>query len=305
MLKLLLLFVLCTSTANASCELQPAKIVSKQLINLFDVAAITPSSIKFSRNTGNITGKNSVFDFDALYEMDSTTSSARFRIGETFLTKGFSYLGNIEWESGKVLNMPGPYKFYVLKTAPLKASKTLAMIGDSITWWSYGRYFRCMLAPELPGVQFVGPHTDPFGYGHAGEGGNTTKNIIDRLNKIKPTDYYFILAGTNDWIFATPEITINNLKLIAKTLSKRGGKVLISTLLPRLDKHDARNEKVNKAILAWNGKGCNCKVIDLDKEFRKLPDQHKYFWDTGLHPNIEGYQKITEILAPRIRQDIN
>ena len=305
MLRTFLLFILCASTAQAACEMYPSAVVGKTLIGSFETKKLRSNSIEFSPKTGDITGKNAVFNYDTLYEMSSGDTTARFRIGDDFLIDGVSYVGNLEWESGKPPKKAGKYQFYAIKTELVKGKRTLVMLGDSITWWSYGRYFRCLLAPELPGVQFVGPHTDPVGYGHAGEGGNSTKDMIARLDKIKPADYYFVLAGTNDWTFSTPEITADNIKLIARTLSKKGGTVIVSTLLPRLDEHDARNREVNSALLAWNGQGCNCKVIDLDKEFRRLPDTKIYFWDTGIHPNVQGYQKITEILGPRIRESMN
>ena len=305
MRKIIFFLMLCASTAQAACEMQPTTIVGKTLIGSFETKRLKSDAIKFSPETGDITGKNAVFDFDTLYEMDSGKSSARFRVGEAFLIDGVSYVGNVEWESGKAPKKTGIYEFYALKTEPVKNAKTLTMVGDSITWWSYGRYFRCLLAPELPGVQFVGPHTDVVGYGHAGEGGNNTQQVIDRLDKIKPSNYYFVLAGTNDWNFWAPPKTIENLKEIAKALNKKGGQVIISTLLPRLDEHDAHNEEVNRLLLAWNGEGCDCKIIDLGSEFRKLPNSQSYFWDNAVHPNFEGYQKITEILGTDIRKTFN
>lgn len=302
LLKISLLLLLGASTAHAACELQPTKVVGKRLIGELDAAAITARTIGFSPALGDITDRKGPFNFDTLYEMDSGHTSARFRFNEAYYVNGSSVVGNVQWEGGQAPDAAGPYRFYALQTEPVKGDKTLVMLGDSITWWSYGRYFRCLLAPELPDVQFVGPHTDALGYGHAGEGGNTTKNILSRLGKIQRADHYFILAGTNDWGFATPARTAENLKLIAKKLSQKGGKVMVSTLLPRLDKHDARNREVNRQLRAWNGQGCNCQVVDLDKAFRRLPDQRQYFWDAGLHPNLEGYQKIAEILGPGLRR---
>lgn len=293
-----------TQADQPICELQPAPIVSKKLIGTYDVIASSPYSIAFSKETGDITGKKAKFNLDTLYEIESDTGSARFRTAEEDFLQGSTYLGSLAWEGGKALQAPGSYKFYALKTEQKKSGKSITMVGDSITWWSYGRYFRCLLSQKVPDAQFTGPHTDAYGFGHAGEGGNNTKDIIARLGKIKPANNYFVLIGTNDWPFATPERTAENVKLIAKSLSKKGGKVIVSTLLPRLDDHDARNRKVNRMLLAWNGQGCNCQVIDLAKAFRRLPDKKGYFWDTGLHPNIEGYQKIVEIIGPKIEREI-
>lgn len=293
-----------TPAVQPVCELQSGPIVSKKLVGTYEVIASPPDSIVFSKETGDITGNKAKFNLDTLYEVDSDAGSARFRTGAEKFLQGSTFLGSLAWEDGKILNTPGSYRFYAVKTERKKSGKTITMVGDSITWWSYGRYFRCLLSQKVPDAQFTGPHTDTYGFGHAAEGGNNTKDIIFRLSKIKAANNYFVLIGTNDWPFATPERTAENVKLIAKLLSKKGGKVIISTLLPRLDGHDERNRKVNRMLLSWNGQGCNCQIIDLDREFRKLSNKKEYFWDTGLHPNIEGYKKIVEIIGPKIERAI-
>ncbi|RON39590.1 hypothetical protein BK664_11580 [Pseudomonas brassicacearum] len=270
-----------------------------------EIIASPPGWIGFSKKVGKIVGKRGMFNLDSLYEMSNGAQSARFRINETNFINGSSYIGNMAWEGGKSLTEPGVYRFYEVKTKKKNYEKSITMVGDSITWWSSGRYFRCMLAKQIPGAGFTGPHTDIYGYGHAGEGGNSTKQMIARLYKIKRSDYYFVLAGTNDWKTKSPLKTANNIKQIAHTLSKKGGKVIISTLLPRMDEHDSKNIEVNKLLLSWNGKDCNCQIIDLDREFRKLEDKDQYFWDAGLHPNTEGYKKIVDIIAPKIEKVIS
>lgn len=271
-----------------------------------ETIAAPPGWIGFSKSVGRIVGKKGMFNFDSLYEMSNGTESARFRINEANFINGSSYIGDMAWEGGRSLTAPGVYRFYEVKTKKKTYEKSITMIGDSITWWSVGRYFRCMLAQQIPDVGFTGPHTDIYGFGHAGEGGNTTQQMLARLNKIKRSDYYFILAGTNDWkMMKSPQKTVTNIQKIAKTLSNKGGKVIISTLLPRMDEHDKTNIKVNKLLRTWNGKGCNCQIVDLDQEFRKLDNKNQFFWDAGLHPNIEGYKKIVDILAPKIEEAIN
>jgi lysophospholipase L1-like esterase len=287
------------------CELKPEADYGKIPMGSLETIASPTGWIGFSQKVGRIVGKKGMFNLDSLYEMSNGTESARFRINETNFINGSSYIGNMAWVGGKSLTEPGVYRFYEVKTKEKTYQKSITMIGDSITWWSSGRYFRCMLAKRVPDIGFTGPHTDIYGFGHAGEGGNKTKQMITRLHKIKPSDYYFILAGTNDWRIKSPQQTVNNIKIIAKNLSKKGGEVIISTLLPRMDKHDETNIEVNKLLRAWNGKGCNCKIVDLDQDFRKLENKDQYYWDAGLHPNIEGYKKIVEIIAPQIERAIN
>jgi len=270
-----------------------------------ETIASPPGWIGFSKSVGKIVGKKGMFNLDSLYEMSNGQESARFRINETNFINGSSYIGKMAWVEGKSLTEPGVYRFYEVKTKKKIYEKSMTMVGDSITWWSNGRYFRCMLSQQIPDVAFTGPHTDIYGFGHAGEGGNTTRQMLARLYKIKRSDYYFVLAGTNDWKLKSPQKTVDNIKKIAHTLSNKGGKVIISTLLPRMDRHDSVNRDVNKLLLSWNGRDCNCQVIDLDREFRKLDNLSQYYWDAGLHPTPEGYKKIVDILAPKIEKAIN
>lgn len=287
------------------CELKPEADYGKIPMGSLETIASPPGWIGFSQKVGRIVGKKGMFNLDSLYEMSNGTESARFRINETNFINGSSYIGNMAWVGGKSLTEPGAYRFYEVKTKKKIFEKTLTMVGDSITWWSSGRYFRCMLTKQIPDVGFTGPHTDIYGFGHAGEGGNSTRQIISRLSKVKRSDYYFVLAGTNDWKVTSPQKTADHIKIIAYTLSKKGGKVIISTLLPRMDEHDSTNKEVNKLLLAWNGNDCNCQIIDLDRKFRKLFNKNQYYWDAGLHPNPEGYKKIVDIIGPEIEKAIN
>ncbi|WP_198291636.1 SGNH/GDSL hydrolase family protein, partial [Pseudomonas asplenii] len=107
------------------------------------------------------------------------------------------------------------------------------------------------------------------------------------------------------WKREESEKTFENIKKIAYTLSNKGGKVIISTLLPRLDNHDDANRKVNSDLLEWGGTGCNCTILDLDSQFRKLNNKEQYFWDEGLHPNMLGYEKITNIVSKYLNAELN
>lgn len=279
------------------CILNPAVNLSKIRLGSYEVYGSSLSGITFSASAGNITGANKVFDYDTLYEISTQGGPVRFRIGDDFFVEGRSHLGNIAWESGNPLKGGGVFEFYALKTEQVASGKTLTMIGDSITWWSYGRYMRCLLSNYLPEINFTGPHTDPFGFGHAGEGGDNTINMLARLDKIRKADYYFILAGTNDWPLDSASTTIRNIQSMAHKLSEQGSMVVVSTTLPRLDEHERRNKELNSLLLQWNGNGCNCKVIDLNASIKALPNLKQYYWDEGLHPNVLGYEKFTYILG--------
>lgn len=283
-----------------SCELMPEAVTSEKLIGTFKVKNTIPGWIEFPGRS-----EDKLFDFDTLYKIDNGTESSFFRLSEKNFINGSMYLGRLTWQSNKALDPSGEYKFYAVGVDKNKPGKTMTMVGDSITWWSNGRYLRCLLSKQTSGINFTGPHTDSFGFGHAGEGGNNTFEILGRLDAVQRSDYYFLLAGTNDWTLSTPEQSFENIKKIAKSLSHKGGSVIVSTLLPRLDKNDSRNQVLNRLLLSWNGDGCKCKVIDLYSEFSNVKDYKSMYWDEGIHPTIIGYKYIVEILAPKLQQAVD
>lgn len=296
--------MLTLSPVFADCVLEPAYIKSDRFIGDYDVEKINSGGIQLSSTYGDISKDPKQFDLDTLYEIRKDGQVARFRIADKYFVNGSSFLGSAQWEQNKFPSGAGKYKFYALSTENQVAGQKVTMVGDSITWWSSGKNFRCLLSKEITGLNFVGPHTDAFGYGHAGEGGNKTIDVLERLNKIKKSDYYILHIGTNDWPIGNSDFTLNNIKSISNKLSEKGGTVLILTILPRLDEHDERNRAINEKLRAWNGRDCNCKVVDFEDEFRSLDNLPSLYWDKGLHPNIEGYRKIVGILSPKLTSAI-
>ena len=293
-------FMLVLGSAHAACALQPSEIIGERFIGSFTVDKISIGGIQFSEKTGDITKGKSGFNLDTLYEARNSTNTARFRFADDYFRDGASTLGSMQWENEKPLADTGNYNFYALETKNNTPGKTITIVGDSITWWSSGKNLRCLLSQRVSGVSFVGPHTDPYGYGHAGEGGNKTVDVLKRIDKIKKSDLYLLHIGTNDWPIGNAKFTFDNIKKISEALSKKGGTVLVMTILPRLDENDKRNQQVNQLVRAWNGKSCNCKIVELEKPFRKVENIKGMYWDAGLHPNITGYGVIADILAPNI-----
>lgn len=288
-----------TEQIAQSCELLPQTITNEKLVGIFDVGNTIPGWIEFAGRS-----EDNLFNIDTLYKMENEKGSAFFRFSEKNFINGSMYLGKLAWVGNKEIITKGRFRFSAVSVRKEPIGKTLTMVGDSITWWSNGRYLRCLLSKQMTDTNFVGPHTDTFGFGHAGEGGNNTFEILARLNAIQPSDYYFVLAGTNDWALATPEQSFENIKKIAETLSNKGGTVIVSTTLPRLDNNDSRNQSLNKLLLSWGGIGCQCRVIDLYSEFSKVQDRNSMYWDEGIHPTLVGYKHIADILAPRLQKEI-
>lgn len=300
---LLLLFVF--SNAYGFCQLDRQEELSRSFVGYFDLDQIREGSIRLPISLGDVSRSGSPFDFDYLYELKSGDRVSRFRFSDDFFSNGRTYLGGIAWEGGYRSLPAGVYSVHRLEVEPRLARVSMTIIGDSITWWSYGRNFRCLLSKHLPGVGFIGPHTDPFGHGHAGEGGNKTIDILKRLDQIDGADFYLLMAGTNDWAVLSAEQTVGNLKEISARLGEKGGRVLIATLLPRFDKHFDRNSKVNQLLREWGGSGCNCFIVDYEADFLSVPEAKSLFWDEGLHPSLDGYMAIVDILGPRLSRIVN
>ncbi len=179
--------------------------------------------------------------------------------------------------------------------------RTLDTVGDSITWFDDGKYFRCLLRDYGLTYDFKGAHTDPFGFGHDGEGGDTTDLVLQRMTSIAVADGYFLLIGTNDQI--TPEKTVANIKLIAALLKNKNANstVYISTVLPRTDDLNQRNQKIN-ALLKKQANFCDkCVLVDLGGMFYSTPNWPNYFLPGGLHPNYKGYELMANYLTPLLK----
>ena len=74
----------------------------------------------------------------------------------------------------------------------------LCMVGDSITWAGDGDLWRAYLLEEIPALAFVGTHSARLGYSHAGEGGNSTSQVLARLEDIPDCPNYHLMIGIND-----------------------------------------------------------------------------------------------------------
>ena len=87
------------------------------------------------------------------------------------------------------------------KEALVGKQAVLCMIGDSVTWAQAGDHFRDEMLKLMPVLAFSGTHTGRLGYSHAGEGGDSTRRVLQRLadpERIPEAPYYHLLIGVND-----------------------------------------------------------------------------------------------------------
>ena len=174
-------------------------------------------------------------------------------------------------------------------------NRTMDTIGDSLTWNLEGNKLRCLLDSKNFNYDFIGAYIDGYGYHHDGQGGDTSKDVLSRIDSIPYSDNYFLLIGVND-IPKTAQYTYNNIIKISELLHKKNPSALIyvSTLLPTDDYHNIRNNEVN--ILLRNKLDCYYfELIDLGAYFSSIPNWEQLMID-GVHPTLEGYNKITDYL---------
>ena len=204
----------------------------------------------------------------------------------------------------------------------------LCMIGDSITWYGQGDYFRANVLAHLPNVAFVGTHSAVLGYSHAGEGGDNVmwgfKKRVDDRDRIPDCRYYHLLMGVNDASGTKYDASADaNAARIAKGLMERVDsllarpgteKVFLGTIFPcvsdnpnvdakmveRFRLRDLTASKINGILRREVPEKYGDKVvlIEYEKVLRARDDWKKII---RLHPTQEGYKVVGKILADSLR----
>ncbi len=201
--------------------------------------------------------------------------------------------------------------------AAAPAQIPLCMVGDSITWWGEGDWWRKYLLQQIPRLAFVGAHSSKFGYSHAGEGGNSTRNVLARLEAIPASPYYHLLIGTNDdnvrradEVAARAQATATGIRRIVLGLLAKPGcrKVFLGSILPcHTDNplRDRTNSAANTLLrrMLENGDLPRDRVVwvEYEKPVRKMPGWQELI---RLHPSRQGYERLAEILAARLEQTL-
>ncbi len=206
---------------------------------------------------------------------------------------------------------------FVHAQAPTEPAQVpLCMVGDSITWAQEGDWWRAYLLDQIPSLAFVGTHSAALGYSHAGEGGNGTAAVLQRLPDIPDCPYYSLLIGTNDGaaVSAGEQHALaqacaeRTLRIVEGLLAKPGTlKVFLGSILPcqtDAPQRDETNRRVN-AILQPQVKALfpDGRVVWVDYEH---PIRAIRNWGPiiQLHPTKVGYRLIATILAQTLRDEL-
>lgn len=302
-MRYLICFFFAMNLYGSACEfiVDDASYFNKDLGNII-ISKSTKDTIWIS-NRSPVSLTN--IDSDSMFVLANNTvvNYLRFSaLNEAVIDSGSIKIQHISWAYPEI-SMQGKYsiKSYKSNRKP-QFNKTLSTIGDSITWACFGRYLRCLLRDEGLEYDFVGTHTDTFGFGHEGQGGNTTTQVLNRINAIPYADAYFLLIGTNDWMEKLlPIKTISNIKEISLKLSNKNSQatIYISTLLPTKNTYIETIKTINKLLLEEKNICDHCVVLDVGGEFLKTPNWENYLTDAR-HPTLEGYRILAKIISSLI-----
>lgn len=243
---------------------------------------------------------------NCLFKITNTSTGTIYTFRyNTYEVQGSIYaiLSYVSWQDN-IIAPAGQYTFTAYYSEKPRAyNKTMATIGDSITWSMFGKYLRCQLTNKGINCDFVGTKTDACGFAHEGEGGNTTVDVYNRVDAIPQADTYFILLGTNDVLINyTPLQTVGDLMVIARKLLTKypNSKVYISTLLPRYSTYLQRNLDINTILKSCNW-GNGIEIVDLGGYFYSQSNWQSLLQPDVLHPNLAGYNVITDYLVSHIQ----
>lgn len=193
----------------------------------------------------------------------------------------------------------------------------LCMVGDSITWAEEGDWWRRYLVEQLPTLAFVGTHSALLGYSHAGEGGDGSATVLERLPEIPACPYYSLLIGTNDGAgrSAAEQQALAQacaeriVRIVRGLLTKPGAqKVFLGSILPcqtDVPERDQTNRQANAILrpqipaLFPDGR---CVWVEYEVPIRAIRNWGPII---RLHPTRTGYALLATILAQTLRDELH
>lgn len=175
----------------------------------------------------------------------------------------------------------------------------ICMIGGSDV--SRGQAWRSTMQQLRPDFEFVGSRDDGL-YQHDGIGGNTSKQMLDRIADVPDCDVATILAGGNDLLQGVPNwATVNNVQNIVNALNARNITVYVMAIPPV-----NLGAEANSAILYLNLKLrrgiTGAQEINLWEAVTKCGiNQDLLYVDDKIHFTDIAY---TDVLAPYTADNI-
>lgn len=306
------LFLLNICYASDHYDFSKVRVIKN--MGVFKIRSVLTSEILFDKQEGDLTDKvlydrdSLNFNFDGFYRCKflGIDTFYYFRFGLQVIWQGETIFKNVVWSPRKPPLSTGIAEIEIVSVPFVQeGSKTVCTIGDSKTWWNKGEYYRKFLNQAIPDFVFIGSRTDIYGYGHEGEGGNSTLDVLKRMKYIPQADIYIIMIGTNDRKDAVyPVKTVENIEAILAALkAKRPGcSIYLLSITPCVDtKRDNYNQEINRMLRSK----CECErkgvtILDSDSMFRARQDWSNYLID-GLHPNEKGYHLLVELISARIK----
>ncbi len=195
----------------------------------------------------------------------------------------------------------------------------LCMIGDSITWAQEGDWWRRYLIEEIPTLAFVGTHVGKFGYSHAGEGGNRTSLVLERMEEIPDCANYHLMIGINDSASATAQEQVDTVaagtaerivQIVEGLLAKPSCEhVFLASILPGWQEEkpfrDVAGSRTNELLREQLGEGVLADErvvwVEYEREIRPMEGWQQLM---RIHPTIEGYGIVAGITADAIREEL-
>ena len=205
----------------------------------------------------------------------------------------------------------------------------LCMVGDSVTWAQAGDHFRGEMLKLMPYLAFAGTHTGILGYSHAGEGGDSTRRLLQRVSdpeRIPDAPYYHLLIGVNDAggakkderSAAVADATVDRIRQIVDILLKKKGvrKVFLGSILPSPFGKNGESTVRERTASLINAK--------LRAQFNKLFPAGKVVWIEyekplraqleswkkrenlrGAHPTAKGYKIVAALAVPVLKKEMS
>lgn len=249
------------------------------------------------------------FNFNNIYQIkDSLQNVYYFRFGWVSYEENQTLFSNIQWLKNikpKEFKSFTDFEFSVVEIDFIQfGKKTLCTIGDSQTWYSKAQHLRTDINAINEDLIFIGTNTDIFGYGHEGEGGNSTDKLLSRMHNIPKADYYTLLIGTNDYK-GNIDTSYSNILEITNHIKSLNPEALLFYLtpIPTKDKdRDDFNKNLSRRLLAKFNGSRQIIVLDLGKKMRENKDwEVDYLGHDGLHQNTSGVQFMARLIGEKTK----